>query len=354
MSYNNDDAETIGSNDTTQYSESESEEGHEQDAVAIGAPFLELISSKQSSAASSGVQSPARSMVIIPPRSLVVILLIGRTMAQCLAQSEENNCIKEMSHLRGRSFSQDGYVTRSGSLGHQPFWTPGQATEGPMDVYNEYDAEGSPAHGQDNSHLTIPSTLGSVNRESIVPNAQSNFAGYGMQNGLFDHDTGALISPQRGFQFQYRGAYDQGNSLVDDPLNEIGTETTTSGYGYSLDNSVRYANDSNAEVPSADVCGYPYGNNHGFPISNERSTSRTMAPGNVSGYSSSSGAHPTNIDLGNIVPNSPFNFGHHSINEDVAGLNVDQFMGSVNPLEFSLNRNNAGNWGSFDHPDYSL
>ncbi|KAL8784694.1 MAG: hypothetical protein Q9195_008932 [Heterodermia aff. obscurata] len=345
MSYKNDDddAETIGTNDTIPYT-SESENGHEQDAVAIGAPFVELESSIQSSVASSAVSSPARRMVIIPPRSLVIILLIGRTMAKCLAQSEENNCIEERRILMEGGSSQDGYATGSGSLSHQSLWTPGQVDEGHLVKYNGYGAAGSPALEQDNSHLAVSATFGSINPDSVVPSAQSNFAGYGMQNGPLDHRTAVLTSPQHGFQPQYHGIYDQGNNLASGTLNEIGMETAMSGYGFSLDDSFRSPNNGNG-LASVNAYGYPYGNNPGFPMSNERSTSRTMAPSKVLGYFNPSG---------NIGFDSPSNFGHHAISEKPTGLKADQFMGGMNPFDHNLNPNDASNWGSFDHPNYSL
>lgn len=353
MYKNDDDEETIGSSDTTEY-QSGSEDDHEQDAVAIGAPFLELESSNQSSAASSAVNSPARPMVIIPSRSLVVILLIGRTMAQCLAQSEENNCIEERRNLMGGDFSPDNYATASGSFSHRPSWAPGQAIEGPVNAYTGYDAEGSAALEQDNSGLATSATSGGINHESIISNAQPTFAGYGMRNGPFDRDTGLATSPQYAFDSQYRGLHGQGIDFADaHPNNNTPMETAMSGYRYSVDDPFHYANDSNtAGFSNANVFGYQ--SNHGFPISSERSTSHTKAPSNVFGYLNSSGGQSRHTNRANAGSDSPSNLGHGTINEEVAGLKVDHFMGSTDPFGYNLNSNDSGTWGSFDHSNYSL
>ena len=353
MSYNNDDdSETIGSNDTSQYSFG-SEEGHKQDAVAIGASFLELESSNQSSVASSAVNSPARPMVVIPPRSLVVILFIGRAMAQCLAQSEENNRIEERRNLMGGDFSQDGYATASGSLNHQFPWTSGQAIEGPINGYTENDADRAAALQQDNSGLAMSAAPRSINRESIASNAQSNFAGFGMQNGPFDPDDRSAMIPGYGFGSQYRGVHDQGIDFADASLNNSGMDTTMSSYRYSVNDSFPYGNDSNsAGFSNANVFGYPYENNPGFPISDERSTYQTMAPSNVAEYiTRAQSAHTNRANAGS---NSPSNFGNRTINEEVPGLNVDQFMGNMDPFNHNLNPNDPGTWGSFDHSNFPL
>ena len=288
-------------------------------------------------------------MVIIPPRSLVVILLIGRTMAQCLAQYEENNCIEERRNLMGGDFSPDSYETASGSLNHQPSWAPGQAIEGPVNAYNGYDADGSIALQQDNSGLTMSSTSECMNHESIISNAQSDFAGYGMWNGPFDRDTGITTSSQYGFDCRYHGLPGQAVH----PNNNTPMETTMSGYRYSVDDPFHYANDSNTTgFSDANVFGYQ--SNHGFPISNERSTSHIMAPSNVFGYPSSSGGQSRHTNRANAGSNSPSNFGHGTINEEVAGLTVDHFMGNTDPFGYNFNTNDSGTWGSFDHSNYSL
>ena len=352
---NDDDSESIGSKDTTHYS-SESEEDQKQDAVAIGASFLELESSDRSSVAISAVNTPVRRMGTTPPRSLVFNFLIGHTMAQRLAQSEENNRIEERRNLVGGGFGEDGHATASGSLGHQAQWVPGQAViEGPLNTYTEYGVGDSAALEQDNLSLAMSATPGSINREGIVPNAQSGFAGYGMQNGLFHHDIGPAPGPQYGSDFQYHGLHGQGIDFANGPLNNTGMENPMNDFRYSVDDSFRYANDSNtAGFSNANFFGYPYQNNPGFPMSNERSTTGTMAPSNVSGYLNSSNAQSSHANHANAGFNSASNSGHPTINEEVAGMNVDQFMGNMNRLNYNLNSSEPGTWGSLDHPNYPL
>ena len=316
-----DDGETIGSHDTTEYS-SGSEDFHEQDAVAIGAPFLRLESSNKS----SKVNSPARPMVIIPPRSLVVILLIGRTMAKCLAQSEENNCIEERRYLMGGDFRQDGSAAASGSLNLQSPWAPGQAIEGPINMYNGYEAEGSTALEKVNSGLAMSATPGSIIRESMVANAQPKFTDYGMQHGPFDHETGDTINPQFGFDYQYGD----------------GTVTAMDDYRNSMADPFIYADSNTAGFSNTNVLPYPWESNHGFPISNERFTSRIMAPSNVSDYLKSSKAQSSHANHANVDFHSSSDFGHQDINGEAASLKVDHFMGSTDPFDHNLNSNGPG------------
>ena len=293
-------------------------------------------------------------MVNDTPRSLVVIPRIGRTMAQCLVQIEENSRIVRR-NLMGSDFSQDRYATASGSLGHQGAWNPGQAIEGPIHTNTGHGARGSAAFEQDNSGLAMSATPESFNPESIAPNAQSNFAGYGMQSGSFDNQNGPATSPQYGFDSQYRGPHDHGIDFNNAALNNTGMETAMNGYRYPVDDRFHYTNDSNTVgFSNANLFGYPYQSNPGFPVSNERSATRTMTPSNISGYPNSSRAQPSHTNRANVGPSSPSNFDDRTFNEEVAGSNVDQFMGNMDAFNYDPNTSMPGTWGPFDDPNYSL
>ncbi|KAG7010103.1 hypothetical protein G7Y79_00001g003750 [Physcia stellaris] len=289
-----------GSDDS--HYQSEDDEGHDHQAVAVGAPFLALETSDRSSVASSSYSD-------ISAPSKMVVLPIGRTLAKNLTQHDRNVHSGHIQDHGTCNFQPGNNMTPSADMGGRGF--NGSQGKGGLLAKNGYSGDANVALEHDTVGSITPGTpSGLVKREQTSPPSQSKFAGYGMRTGPFD----SVSQPGR--------------------LENLTATAINYQYGSANIHRGGYAN-SGFNSPNTTAGNYNP-NSYGFPISTERHTSRPATVlSNEGGYLNPPSGQLQQSGFANKASTPSHGIGSYSINE-----------GAINSSILSTQRGQISNGGA--------